>query len=236
MDGAGLANRVNALCKKKGLAIGSVESRAGLSQGMISRWRRQGVMPGFEKIMNVANAMEVSVEELLYDAPEDMPESESFSRSAAPVTGFETGQITMVKPSETGMGNSSKTDAFVNALEIATRCGELKWEQLSFRKMDFNVNSLYNPEQFRFRDSYYAHSGDDGFVLTIQWNDAEDTALAALFDLTLFTLPYDDDPIVTCEDSAKLIRLLKLIDKPLSKKIGMLRMCRIQDEFIAKYS
>lgn len=55
--------RINALCKKRGISIDALEKKAGLGHGTIRGWRTSS--PTLEKLHAVADALDVEVETLL---------------------------------------------------------------------------------------------------------------------------------------------------------------------------
>ena len=57
-----LVDRIKALALSKGLSIADLERRAHLSENSIYRWDRTD--PGYSKVLAVADALGVSVDEL----------------------------------------------------------------------------------------------------------------------------------------------------------------------------
>lgn len=55
--------RINALCKKRGISIDALEKKAGLGHGTIGGWRTAS--PTLEKLQAVADALDVKVVTLL---------------------------------------------------------------------------------------------------------------------------------------------------------------------------
>ena len=54
---------IKEICKKKGLSVSSVEKKAGLSTGAISKWNDSS--PTVDKLNAVAKALNVKIDRLL---------------------------------------------------------------------------------------------------------------------------------------------------------------------------
>ena len=63
-----LYDKIKDLCKQKGISVRSVEIKAGLSNGSISKWNE--VMPKADGLQAVAKILNTSVEALLEDEEE----------------------------------------------------------------------------------------------------------------------------------------------------------------------
>ena len=53
-------NKIKILCKEKGTRVHAMEKELGFGGGTISRWKNSN--PGLEKILKIANYLDVSVE------------------------------------------------------------------------------------------------------------------------------------------------------------------------------
>lgn len=53
-------NKIKILCKEKGTSVHAMEKELGFGGGTISRWKNSN--PGIEKILKIANYLNVSVE------------------------------------------------------------------------------------------------------------------------------------------------------------------------------
>lgn len=58
-----MIDRINALAKKMGVSISTIEKNVGLSNGIIGKWRKQS--PTCDKLKLVADYLEVSIDYLL---------------------------------------------------------------------------------------------------------------------------------------------------------------------------
>ena len=56
-------DKIKALCKKKNISVSSVEKKAGLSNGAISKWNT--VSPTIDNLQAVAKVLKVKVDKLL---------------------------------------------------------------------------------------------------------------------------------------------------------------------------
>ena len=56
-------NKIKSICKEKGVSVSSVEKRAGLSSGAISKWNESS--PTIENLQAVANVLKVNVNKLI---------------------------------------------------------------------------------------------------------------------------------------------------------------------------
>lgn len=69
MDGNLLIENIRTLCKKNKVSITKLESDLFLSPGLISRWNKS--MPAMDKIMDIANYFDVSIDELVGRSKKD---------------------------------------------------------------------------------------------------------------------------------------------------------------------
>lgn len=60
-----LVTNIRKIAKRKGISISTLESDLQFSPGLISRWSKTKTSPGFDKIMGIANYLDVSIEELM---------------------------------------------------------------------------------------------------------------------------------------------------------------------------
>lgn len=58
-----LYDKIKEICKKRGVSVASVEKKAGLSNGAISKWN--DVSPTVDNISAVAKILKVKVDKLL---------------------------------------------------------------------------------------------------------------------------------------------------------------------------
>lgn len=61
-------DRINALCKERGISISELEERTGLGKNTVYRWGT--IMPSADKLSRVAKALGVTTEELLREDKE----------------------------------------------------------------------------------------------------------------------------------------------------------------------
>lgn len=59
----GIVERIKTLCKQKGTTMGTLEKELGLGNGSIRRWDQK--TPGADKILLIANRLEVTTDWLL---------------------------------------------------------------------------------------------------------------------------------------------------------------------------
>lgn len=58
-----LYDKIKELCKEKGISVASVEKKAGLSNGAISKWNNAS--PTVDNLNSVAKVLKVKVDKLL---------------------------------------------------------------------------------------------------------------------------------------------------------------------------
>lgn len=58
-------DRIKEICKRKGVSVNYVEKKAGLSNGIISKWNL--CSPTVENVQAVAKVLECTVDDLLHD-------------------------------------------------------------------------------------------------------------------------------------------------------------------------
>ncbi|MCE4987168.1 XRE family transcriptional regulator [Staphylococcus haemolyticus] len=58
-----IVQKIRFLCQQQGITVAELERRIGLSNGQITKWRRQ--VPGINKVQLVADYFDVSVDYLL---------------------------------------------------------------------------------------------------------------------------------------------------------------------------
>ena len=61
-------DRIKNICKEKGLSVNYVEKKAGLSNGIISKWN--SCSPTVENVQAVAKVLKCTVDDLLHDKSE----------------------------------------------------------------------------------------------------------------------------------------------------------------------
>ncbi|MCM1327275.1 MAG: helix-turn-helix domain-containing protein [Bacteroidales bacterium] len=59
-------NKIKDICKQKGVSVSSVEKRAGLANGLITKWNTFN--PTVKSLKAVADVLEVTVDELLKES------------------------------------------------------------------------------------------------------------------------------------------------------------------------
>lgn len=63
-----MQENIKRLCAERGLTIQKLEDEAGIASGTIGRWGRDGkLIPSVDKVKKVADALGVTVDELLKD-------------------------------------------------------------------------------------------------------------------------------------------------------------------------
>jgi transcriptional regulator with XRE-family HTH domain len=75
MDNELIVNSIKKLCDKNNIPIGQFEKEAGLSKGLISKWKEK--TPSLDKIVAIADYFNVSVDEVIgrnINIEEDLPE------------------------------------------------------------------------------------------------------------------------------------------------------------------
>lgn len=63
-------NLIEEICKSKGIQKSQIEKEVGISQGMISRWRKRNNTPNLSKVLNVLQFLDVKII-LRTNEPED---------------------------------------------------------------------------------------------------------------------------------------------------------------------
>jgi transcriptional regulator with XRE-family HTH domain len=75
MDNELIVNSIKKLCDKNNIPIGQFEKEAGLSKGLISKWKEK--TPSLDKIISIADYFNVSVDEVIgrnINIEEDLPQ------------------------------------------------------------------------------------------------------------------------------------------------------------------
>lgn len=62
-------DRIKEICKRKGVSVNFIEKKAGLSNGIISKWN--SCSPTVENVQAVAKVLECTVDELLHEKTEN---------------------------------------------------------------------------------------------------------------------------------------------------------------------
>lgn len=60
-----ISDRINKLCKERGITRKQMETEAGLSNGIASKWKKAGFQPGYSSLMKLSEYFGVSVDYLL---------------------------------------------------------------------------------------------------------------------------------------------------------------------------
>ena len=234
MDVITICSRISEICKAKGLSIGTVEVKAGLSQGMVSRWRRQGIMPGIDKIIKIAQVLGVSVDYLLGISDDSGGETERQDAWQETDTS-QSQENPKEKDTLKKTNNLKRSITFVKGLIYLTERQDIIWRTLTDDQNVFKSNVMgliRNARKFRFGHAYYAERNYDSFVLLAQWNNESEAASEESFELTLFVLPYSKNPRLICSSNHVLVDLLELTDSTLTEQILSFRADDVQNEII----
>lgn len=79
MDNAQFVERVRCLCKSQKTSLTKLEAELGFSNGYIGKWAKRPTSPPHDKLVEIANALGVTVEELTgeqKESPPQQPQSE----------------------------------------------------------------------------------------------------------------------------------------------------------------
>lgn len=79
MDNAQFVERVRCLCKSQKTSLTKLEAELGFSNGYIGKWSKRPTSPPHDKLVEIANALSVTVEELTGEQKENplqQPQSE----------------------------------------------------------------------------------------------------------------------------------------------------------------
>lgn len=68
------------ICDEKGIKVTNLLKTLGMSTGNLSKWSRDGYVPRSATVKKMADYLEVSVDELLYEQSDNSSESASLSK------------------------------------------------------------------------------------------------------------------------------------------------------------
>ena len=74
MDNAQFVERVRCLCKSQKTSLTKLEAELGFSNGYIGKWAKRPTSPPHDKLVEIANALGVTVEELTGEQKENPPQ------------------------------------------------------------------------------------------------------------------------------------------------------------------
>lgn len=74
MDNAQFVERVRCLCKSQKTSLTKLEAELGFSNGYIGKWAKRPTSPPHDKLVEIANALGVTVEELTGEKKENPPQ------------------------------------------------------------------------------------------------------------------------------------------------------------------
>ena len=74
MDNAQFVERVRCLCKSQKTSLTKLEAELGFSNGYIGKWSKRPTSPPHDKLVEIANALGVTVEELTGEQKENPPQ------------------------------------------------------------------------------------------------------------------------------------------------------------------
>ena len=77
MDNAQFVERVRDLCKSQKTSLTKLEAELGFSNGYIGKWVKRPSSPPHDKIVDIANALGVTVEELTGEQKENPPQPQN---------------------------------------------------------------------------------------------------------------------------------------------------------------
>lgn len=58
-------NKIDEFCAARGISQSQFEREAGISKGLISKWRSKGITPGYTTLRKIADYMQISVSDLI---------------------------------------------------------------------------------------------------------------------------------------------------------------------------
>ena len=65
-------DKIDAFCAERNISVTRFEREAGISKGLIPKWRSKGFMPTYKSQLKIAARMGISVEDLMRDGPADL--------------------------------------------------------------------------------------------------------------------------------------------------------------------
>ena len=74
MDNAQFVERVRCLCKSQKTSLTKLEAELGFSNGYIGKWAKRPTSPPHDKLVEIANTLGVTVEELTGEQKENPPQ------------------------------------------------------------------------------------------------------------------------------------------------------------------
>ena len=74
MDNAQFVERVRCLCKSQKTSLTKLEAELGFSNGYIGKWAKRPTSPPHDKLVEISNALGVTVEELTGSQKENPPQ------------------------------------------------------------------------------------------------------------------------------------------------------------------
>lgn len=83
MDNAQFVDRVRCLCKSQKTSLTKLEAELGFSNGYIGKWAKRPTSPPHDKLVEIANALGVTVEELTGEQKENPPKQPQSEVDAA---------------------------------------------------------------------------------------------------------------------------------------------------------
>ena len=83
MDNAQFVERVRCLCKSQKTSLTKLEAELGFSNGYIGKWSKRPTSPPHDKLVEIANALGVTVEELTGEQKENPPQQPQSEVDAA---------------------------------------------------------------------------------------------------------------------------------------------------------
>ena len=83
MDNAQFVERVRCLCKSQKTSLTKLEAELGFSNGYIGKWAKRPTSPPHDKLVDIANALGVTVEELTGEQKENPPQKPQSEVDAA---------------------------------------------------------------------------------------------------------------------------------------------------------
>lgn len=83
VDNAQFVERVRCLCKSQKTSLTKLEAELGFSNGYIGKWAKRPTSPPHDKLVEIANALGVTVEELTGNQKENPPQQPQSEVDAA---------------------------------------------------------------------------------------------------------------------------------------------------------
>lgn len=223
MDNTCLVSRINDICSANGLSVGALERKLGWSQNLVNtRWLKQGTTPGADKLLQLSDELDVSIDFLLKG-------NEEIKDDKGDVKAGYSNLATSIDNNKDSV--PEEKECFTKKLIESTESRDTIWYKLNDGQTKFRQRVIREVCTYKYssRQIYYSEEEKGSFILSVQWDGRKGEDI---FDIALFTIPYNISAYHVNSVKQDLLHLIEIIDEEVFDKLIELANKDMQMEFL----